>query len=425
MKTLYLLLVGLMTIALISCQKNEFIPARETGKLNVSIGLSIQVNEANRGLKSMPRIDEFRVTVYREDGAEAISFDSVSVMPDTIELEIGNYYVEAHSDNNLPAAFENPYYSGATDVFTINSNMQQSVQVNCELANTIVSVLYSDNVINSFTDYSTTVSSELDSLVFSMDETRMGYFQTMPLEIMVELIYTTPDGSDARKVLSGNIPDPLPNRHYEINVDASIDGGLASFQILLDSTEAQVENVEITDLSNNHQSGAIGYGDLLITEIMPNPSALSDTEGEWFEIYNNTDEVINLQNLVLGRDDANLHIISDSIELAPGAYIVLERTDLATDAGNSYVYGSDILLTNTGAVLSIYNEGTETDPGELIFSVNYGGEFFPSSPGASISLNPDMINPADAVVGTSWCTSTSVYNTGDSGTPGEVNDPCQ
>ena len=425
MKTLYLLLVGLITIVLISCQKNEFTPARETGKLNVSIGMSIQVNEANRGLKSMPRIDEFRVTVYREDGAEAISFDSVSVMPDTIELEIGNYYVEAHSDNNLPAAFENPYYSGATDVFTINPNSQQSVQVNCELANTIVSVLYSDNVINSFTDYSTTVSSELDSLVFSMDETRMGYFRTMPLEIMVELIYTSPDGSDASKVLSGFIPEPLPNRHYEISVDATIDGGLASFLVLLDSTEAQVENVDITDLSNNLQSGAIGYGDLLITEIMPNPSALSDTEGEWFEIYNNTGEVIKLENLVLGRDDANLHIISDSIELAPGTYIVLERTDLATDAGNSYTYGSSILLPNTGAVLSIYNEGTEPEPGELIFSVDYGADFFPEPTGSSISLNPDMINPADAVAGTSWCTSTSVYNTGDSGTPGVINDSCQ
>ena len=122
-------------------------------------------------------------------------------MPDTIELETGDYYVEAHSDNNLPAAFENPYYRGVSNVFTISSNIQQSVLVNCELANTIVTVSYSDNVVNSFSDYTTTVSSVLDSLVFSRDEIRMGYFQTLPLEIMVELAYLNPDGSDASSTM--------------------------------------------------------------------------------------------------------------------------------------------------------------------------------------------------------------------------------
>jgi len=425
MKNHYLVLIALMTIISFSCQKTEYSPNRETGKLHLNIGLSIQVNEASRGLKSMPRIEGLKVNIYTENGTEVMAFDSIAIMPDTIELEIGNYYVEAYSDNNLPAAFENPYYFGRSDVFTINPNSQQSVLVNCELANTIVSVMYSDNVRNSFNDYTTTVSSELDSLIFISTETRMGYFRTMPLEIMVELLYRTPGGSDTSKVLSGFIPEPLPNRHYVINVDASIDNGTASFLVLLDSSEVMLEVIEIGDHSNNHQSGAIGYGELLLTEVMPDPSAISDTEGEWFEIYNNSDRVINLRNLVLGRDDSNRHIIADSIELSPGTFIALERTDLATNASNSYVYGSAILLPNTGAVLSIFNEGTETDPGDIIFSVNYGGEFFPGSPGASISLNPNMMNATDALIGTSWCTSTSVYSTGDFGTPGAANDSCQ
>ena len=159
-------------------------------------------------------------------------------------------------------------------------------------------------------------------------------------------------------------------------------------------------------------------------EIMPNPSALSDTEGEWFEIYNNSDRVINLQNLILGRNDVNRHTITDSIDLSPGSYMVFERTELATDA-SGYTYGSGILLSNTGAVLSIFNEGTETEPGALIFSVDYGGTDFPNVSGASISLSPERINAADAVMGTSWCSSISVYSTGDLGTPGAVNDSCQ
>ena len=424
MKTLYPLMVCLMWISLISCQKNEFSPTRETGSLQVNIGLSLSINEVSNQLKSIPRTEDFNVNVYSADGTEIMSFENASEMPDTIELEIGNYYVEAYSDNNLPAEFENPYYSGRSDVFTISSNVRKSVLVNCQLANTIVSVEYSDNVTNSFTDYSTTVSSELGSLVFLQNETRMGYFQTMPLEITVELTYQLPDGSDTLKILTGNIPEPLPNRHYELLVNTSVDEGMAGFQIQLDSSQVQVEAVILTDHSGNYPSGAIAYGELLITEIMYNPSALSDSDGEWFEIYNNSDEVVNLKNLILGRDDANRHIITDSIDLLPGEYFVFERADLSTNAVNSYIYGSGILLPNTGAFLALYNEGTETDPGELIFSLNYGGIDFPDGTGASISLNPDLQNASDAVQGTSWCTSSSVFSTGDLGTPGLVNDSC-
>lgn len=425
MKILYFLSVCLMIVLLITCQKDESEPGKKTGHLHIDFGLSVHVKDVSSALKAAPRVESFKVIIYRSDGTEAMTFDSISVMPDTIELEIGNYYVEAHSDNNLPAAFDNPFYYGVTDIFTISSNSQQTVTVNCELANTIVSVVYSDNTMSSFTDYTTIVSSALDSLVFFSNETRMGFFQTMPLDIVVELTYQNPGGSDTSKILSGSIPDPLPNRHYEIFVDASPDGGVASFQILLDSTEVLVEVIEITDIPGNQQDDVIGYGEILITEIMCDPSALSDTEGEWFEIYNNSDQRINLQNLILGRDDVNRHIIADSIELLPGEYVVLERSGRATTAANSYVYGSDITLTNTGAVLTIYNEGTETDPGAVIFSVDYGAVYFPSPTGASISLNPDGFNPADAVLGTSWCASTTAYSTGDLGTPGTVNDGCQ
>lgn len=424
MKTLYSLMVCFMMIIPISCKKDEINPNRETGYLKVGIGMSVHVNEVGSKLKSALQTEDFKVIIYKADGTEAMSFESASEMPDTIELETGDYYVEAHSDNNLPAAFDNPYYRGVSNVFTINNNIQQSVLVNCELANTIVTVVYSDNVVISFSDYTATVSSELGSLVFLKNETRMGYFQTLPLEIVAALTYLSPDGSDAIKQLSGSIPDPLPNRHYEILVDASLDGGLATFQIQMDSSEVVMEAVEIKDISNTPQNGAIGYGELLITEIMPNPAALSDTEGEWFEIYNHSDRVINLQNLILGRDDVNRHTIIDSIDLSPGSYIVIERTDLATNA-DGYTYGSGILLPNTGAVLTIFNEGTETGPGAPIFSVDYGGTDFPNVAGASISLSPDLINAADAVRGASWCSSTSVYSTGDLGTPGAVNDSCQ
>ncbi|MEN8202896.1 MAG: DUF4493 domain-containing protein [Bacteroidota bacterium] len=424
MKNIYLIAVCLLTVSLISCQKEEPQVIKETGSLHIDVNLFLRVNEVNNILKSTAQTENFKVTIYKVDGTPAMVFENAADMPAVIELETGNYYVEAHSDNNLPAAFENPYYYGGSEVFAISSNTQQSVLVSCELANTIVSVVYSANLMNNFSSYATTVSSQEGSLVFSETELRMGYFKTSPLDILVELSYLKPDGTPMSKTLSGSIPDPLANRHYQVLVDASIDEGMASFQIVLDETEVLVEVVEITDGEIIVPEGPIGYGDLLISELMYNPAALSDTEGEWFEIYNSSSQVINLQNLVIERDDINRHVITESIELAPGAYYVLARTLQATDASNTYVYGSAITLSNTGALLSLYNEDTDSGPGALIFSLNYGEAGFPDGTGASISLSPEMLNATDAILGSSWCVSSSLYNTGDSGTPGTVNDLC-
>ena len=424
MKRLSCLLLAIIAIAVISCRKDEIRTFKKTGTLLLDIGLTIHENKLNNGLKMAPQKEDFKVIVYSADGSEVMVFDSASVMPDSIELEPGNYFVEAHSDNNLPAEFENPYYNGASEIFTINSNTVQTVHINCGLANTIVSVIYSDTLKNSFIDYMTTASTALGSLVFTKTETRQGYFQTLPLNIFVELTYLNPDGSQGFKTLSGNISDPQAGRHYEISVNATKDIGMGIFQILLDETAIPVEVIEINDDSLIPVSNTLKYGDILISEIMFDPTALSDTEGEWIEIYNNSGHAVSLGNLILKRDSTNSHTITAPNELSAGQFFVLERTELATDTTDRYIYGSGISLPNTGAILSIYNKASEADPGILIFAVNYGDDGFPSPAGASIILNPDKFNAADAISASSWCTSGSVYYTGDLGTPGKANDPC-
>ena len=427
MKKQCVFLIFLLAVSLISCQKEEQdtsgLPV-EKGWLHIDIGLSIEVNELHTTLKSTTQTEDFRVFLYDSGGTLVISYESVLAMPDSIELETGDYYVEAHSDNDLPAAFDNPYYYGISETFSVNSGTSLTVEVNCQLANTMVSVQYSGAVVSNFEDYSTTVSSSEGSLVFERDEGRIGYFKTMPLDISVDLVFQNADGSQSTKTLSGSIADPLPNRHYEIHVDASLDNGVATFQVTLDESPVQVVVVELTE-ETDVPEGAVAYGEILITEIMYDPSALSDTEGEWFEIYNNSGRTLNLQNLVLTRDDLNRHVITESIELPPAGYYVFQRTIQATGATNSYVYGSAITLSNTGATLAVYNEGPESAPGSLIFSVNYGESNFPAGSGSSIILDPLNLNATSALSGSFWCVSSSSYSTGDLGTPGSVNDACQ
>ena len=425
MKKIISLALLLLTMVFFSCEKDDSDHAAKTGRVHIEVGSSIQVKELDEGFKTIPQVDDFIVIIYQSDGSVAMQYNRLVDMPDTLDLPVGEYYVEAYSDNLVPAEFDNPYYYGVSGTFTVASNALTTVEVNCTLSNTIVTVVYSDNVTGSFSGYSTNVSTTLGSLVYDETETRKGYFQTLPLDISVDLMYLKPDGTPVSRNLAGSIPEPLPNKHYQVNVDASITEGMAGFLIIQDTSDVLLEVIEISDFQDTVGTGGVmSYGDLIITEIMYDPSALSDTEGEWFEIYNNSGQSVNLQNMVINRDDTNIHTISDSIILEPMQYFVFMRSEEATDAASAYVYGSAITLSNTGAVLSILNPDDGDTPGDLIFSVSYGAGF-PSGSGASICLDPSKMNPAEAVLGTSWCTSSSVYSTGDFGTPGSVNDACQ
>jgi hypothetical protein len=351
-----------------------------------------------------------------------LAFEKASDLPAEIRLETGSYYVTASSDNNLPAAFDNPWYFGRSDTFAITPGGQQSVVVNCELSNTVVAVIYSDQVRNYFSDYSTTVSSSAGSLVFGRTENRQGYFQPLNLSIQAVLTWQKPDGTFESKTLNGSIPNPQPKKKYEIHVDAAGGEGLSMIVINLSDTVVPVEIVYISDEPVN-PDGILNNGDLLITEIMYDPTSLADSYGEWFEIYNNTGHSVNLQHLVVSKSVTDRHIVAASITLAPHGYQVFARTDSAV-SGDKYVYGTSLTLNNTGAILSISNYGTDGTDGAEICSVNYGEEGFPSASGASICLSVESMNAQEAPRGTSWCISTSAYNTGDLGTPGALNDNC-
>jgi hypothetical protein len=413
----------LILAATVSCKKEETPDpsGMKKGFLKIEIGLFIHVNDISNALKSTDAVGDFRVEIYRTDGTQVMVFEKASDMPDPVEMDAGDYYVVAHSGNRLPAAFDNPWYYGRSDDFTLAENSGQSVVINCELGNSMVTVSYTDNVKNNFTDFYTVVKAGTDSLVFGKSETRSGFFEPAVLSVRAVLTWDQ-GGAPAVKVLTGTIDKAEACRHYDIRVDALPGGGGTSIKIILDET---VDTTVIITLQDDDEvpEGTIPYGGIIFSEIMANPSALADNEGEWMEVYNTLSYAVDLQNLVIRRDDANSHKISGSIVLEPGGYCVLARMASAV-SGSPYVYGSSITLTNTTTQLSISNYGTDGIDGSLIFAVTYGGTGFSVPAGASLSLSPLHLNASGAQSGSNWCTATSSYSTGDLGTPARANDSC-
>lgn len=163
-------------------------------------------------------------------------------------------------------------------------------------------------------------------------------------------------------------------------------------------------------------------GDLVITEIMQDPSAVADNAGEYFEIYNTTSSPIDLLQFILKDDGGSSHTIPTSVEIAANSYAVLGiNNDMTTNGGVTVDYQySDYNLTNADdeVVLECKNV--------VIDRVAYdGGTNFPDPTGASMQLASGSINATDNDDGANWCVSTAEIMTGgDKGTPGAINGDC-
>lgn len=164
-------------------------------------------------------------------------------------------------------------------------------------------------------------------------------------------------------------------------------------------------------------------GTIIINEIMQNPAAVSDTDGEWFELYNTTAGAIDIDGWTISDDGSNSHVINNGepLEVPATGYLVLGNNgDMAMNGGVAvdYVYSSfslgnaddEIVLADVGAV--------EID------RVNYdGGPNFPNPTGASMALLLSALagDPmTDNDVGANWAVSTVPFGT-DFGTPGTAN----
>ncbi|MEO9870880.1 DUF4493 domain-containing protein [Ekhidna sp.] len=230
---------SLLIASTLSCREDEPIDLNDYGLLQV--GLLLSIEEIPTGRVESVNTDDFMVTIYDETDAEVLSILRFADIPESIVLPVGTYYATANSNNLSSVAFESPYYFGKTDVFSVSQNASQSVIINTKLANTQVSFLFSQNVVEEFSEFTGTVTSDLtgDSLFFDTGETRSGYFTSGPLSIKVDLKYMEPDGSILEKQLTTKITNALPKTNYQLSIDAGVSN--SQIQINVDDDADSVD----------------------------------------------------------------------------------------------------------------------------------------------------------------------------------------
>ena len=155
---------------------------------------------------------------------------------------------------------------------------------------------------------------------------------------------------------------------------------------------------------------------LIINEIMNNPSASNDSFGEWFEITNVSNEVINLNGYTIKDNGIDEHIINSDLYVSPNEFIVLGiSSDTLLNAGIDIDYQYDNFnLSNFGdELILLHPYGAIMDKVEY----DYDGQF-PNYEGSSMALES---TDTDNNLGLNWVASQIIMENGDFGSPGEEN----
>lgn len=216
------ILFSLLLIGFVSCDEEKN-AANGQGYLYLGIEKNVTLQT-----KAVDPILAVAILNTAEDTVKYIADFEAEKVEDGILLDAGSYQVVVASGKKDSAAWELPNFYGKTEC-EIKTNQVTSAKITCKIANTKVTVDYSDDFKRYFTDYNTTVSNSSGSLTFVKGETRGGYFA--PETLLAQLKLTNTDGEQFE--LKREYGDIQERCHYRLffklsgDPDSPDDGGEA------------------------------------------------------------------------------------------------------------------------------------------------------------------------------------------------------
>ena len=234
------------------------------------------------------------------------------------------------------------------------------------------------------------------------------------------------DTAEAELVLATNDPDdpvvavPLVATSGLVDTGETGETGLSDTEWPSD-TETDTEPPTDTDAPTD-TGESDRYGDVLITEVLFDAAAVSDALGEFIELYNTTDERIDVQgwSITLPSTGSSL-TLDQELSIIGNRYAMLSPDDdLDVNGGvdADYVYDRTLLpLPNAGGTLELRDEN-----GLLVSRARVTDGV---TSGVAMGLDPWFLTPSAAANPDRWCAQYWQMAGGDYGTPGVENNACE
>ncbi len=244
---------------------------------------------------------------------------------------------------------------------------------------------------------------------------------------------------------NNTLPDDLEFTWIS-SIDLQLDGAISGDgqSVLFDSTLSAGTHqitLEVEDIDGLVGSDSIEVvvspdippvdaevGDIVFSEILVNPQVVEDIDGEWIELFNTSSNPIDLDGYVLSDLGIDSYEITETVIVAPGAFVVLcANPDLAENGG--IPCDARFLRSELGGAgsMALGNAGDEVvlsrPDGLVIDQVVYTPSWFVAA--VAKGVDPDVLDASNNDDESQWCNQVTILPTAtEPGTPGMANDPC-
>jgi hypothetical protein len=231
-------------ISFTSCSDEHDLLGGE-GKVYISAKVSSDVKVVSRSVDEDDLNSKLIVWISNDEGAVVRKYNGFDNIPaDGISLLSDHYVIEGWTGDSASADWDKKYYKGREEI-DITNGSNEKVELNCKIANSVVSVNYSDDVKEMLTDLKMTVGHKRGELVFEGDTQAKGYFMMPSTDknLQWNLEGTLANGTTFTK--SGVIENAQSATEYVLKVtytqqsDEAIGGGYFSIEVVENAIEVE------------------------------------------------------------------------------------------------------------------------------------------------------------------------------------------
>ncbi len=243
---------AVVALGLPSCSdENPWSGSQGVGGIKLTLAASpdyvdgAPVTRAPESLFNVPDAADFSIKLEKLDGSYSKEWNSLSDFENEDGFPAGAYTLTATYGSLEDEGFEKPHFSGS-EALTVLEERETAVNIEAILANTMVSVDYTDAFKDYFASWSSEVHSEGHAYnAVAGDETRPVFVAPGTVDVSVD--FTDRQNRNA-KVQAASF-EALPRHHYHLTIDVN-NGNVGTAQIVIsfdDTVEEENVYIDLTD----------------------------------------------------------------------------------------------------------------------------------------------------------------------------------
>lgn len=234
-------------------EDNPWTDSAAQGTLRLNLSASADVVDAVPATRasgdtesiSAPDPAEFKIQLEKNDGSYSKEWGTLQQFANESGFKTGSYVISAVYGDLADEGFEKPCFSGSAPVTVLEAH-ETEVSMTATLANSMVSIAYTDAFRSFFKEYSATVHSEGHSYVeYASDEKRPAFIA--PGDVTLSVSVTDMHGRTVQ-VQPARF-DALARHHYHVTLDVN-NGQTGTARLVVSFDESVMQDDVFIDLTD-------------------------------------------------------------------------------------------------------------------------------------------------------------------------------